>query len=124
MVKAIRKNKRQTGQQGELIAAAFLRSRGYEIVGTNWHCVYGEIDIIAAKDGVTVFVEVRTRRADTTEPALVSLTGRKRARMVLAAEAYLSNHDLANEWRIDVIAIALWNGRAPVIDHVEDALGW
>ena len=74
-----------------------------------------------------MFVEVRTRHAVTTEPALVSLTGRKRERMALAAEAYLSDHDLGLDraWRIDVIAIALRGNRdKPVIDHVEDALGW
>ncbi|MEG0918984.1 MAG: YraN family protein [Anaerovoracaceae bacterium] len=52
------------GKAGERIAAMFLKQDGYEIVEMNFRCRIGEIDIIAKKDDVLVFIEVKTR---TTE---------------------------------------------------------
>jgi putative endonuclease len=114
-----------TGQKGETLAAAYLRQRGYEIVGTNWRCSRGEIDIIARAGETLVFVEVRTRHADTTAEAFESVSVRKQNRMQVAVHLYLAEHELENvTWRIDVIAIALPRVGKPLIEQVEDALDW
>ena len=39
-----------------------LAAHGYRILGSNWRCVYGELDVIAEDAGELVFVEVKTRR--------------------------------------------------------------
>jgi putative endonuclease len=116
----------KTGQRGEELAADHLRHNGYVIITTNWHCKVGEIDIVANKDDVLVFVEVRTRHAATTESALESITPSKRQKMINSAYTYVNANDLPSEtfWRIDVIAVALDRSGSPIIDHVEDALGW
>lgn len=116
----------ETGQQGERIAQHHLEQYGYTIITTNWRCQFGEVDIVAANGETLVFVEVRTRRSTSSEDALASITPKKRDRMVKAAYAYLTAHDLPQDtlWRIDVIAVALRSRQQPVIDHVEDALGW
>lgn len=49
------------GKKGEIIAAAYLRRMGYEILALNYRAGRGEIDIIAQFDGTMVFVEVKTR---------------------------------------------------------------
>jgi len=114
-----------TGQQGETAARDHLTARGYAIVAANVRSGGGEIDLVARQDGVTVFVEVRTRHSVDTGDALASITPRKRERMLRAVDAYLAAHDLQETaWRIDVIGVTLRGQRSPEITHVEDALGW
>ena len=116
----------KTGQRGEQIAADYLRNKGYAVIAQNWHCTYGEIDIVAQYQDTLVFVEVRSRHTETTEVAFESITARKRERMVNSAYVYLEAQGLSTEtlWRIDVIGIALPRSGSPTIDHVENALGW
>jgi putative endonuclease len=116
----------KTGQHGEALAVDYLRGNGYQIITQNWHCTYGEIDIVAQRQGTLVFVEVRSRHGETTEAAFASITPRKRERMVNSAYVYLDDQDLPTEtnWRIDVIGIALPHSGSPIIDHVENALDW
>ena len=52
------------GAVGEVLAARFLRDKGYQILSSNYRCRQGEIDIIAVKDIYIVFAEVKTRRQD------------------------------------------------------------
>jgi putative endonuclease len=113
------------GQYGEQLAVDYLTQRGYSIVTTNWHCKAGEIDIVAQKDNLLVFVEVRTRSADTTEGAFESITPRKQKRMIAAVQTYLSEKEQeALDWRVDAIGIAIPRSGTPIIEHAEDALGW
>ena len=118
-------SKKHTGERGEDIAAWHLQGKGYNIVARNWQCTRGELDIIATKDEVLVFVEVRTRHAPNTEAALISITPRKRERLIASAYTYIEEQALDNPlWRIDVVAVALPRYGQPIIEHVEDALGW
>lgn len=115
----------ETGQQGERIAARYLAQRGYTLLATNWRCTGGEIDIVAQHRDILVFVEVRTRRANSVDPALESITPRKRQRMLTAAHMYLAQAGLENcEWRIDVIAVAFRHNSTPVVEHLENGLDW
>jgi putative endonuclease len=119
-------SRQATGQYGQDHAIQFLKTQHYAVIDTNWRCIGGEIDIIAQDEtGIWVFVEVRTRHAPSTEAALMSITPRKRQRMVHAAYAYLHAHELPDDtaWRVDVIAVAL-SGQSVIIDYVEDALDW
>lgn len=113
------------GQRGELLAAEYLKRRDYTILATNWRCKNGEIDIVAQKADTLVFVEVRTRRSESTEGAFESITARKRSRMIAAAQAYVAAHELDHaDWRIDMIGIAIPKRGAPIIEYAEDVLGW
>lgn len=115
----------QTGQQGETLAATYLQQQGYEIISRNWHCPQGELDIVARQGNVWVFIEVRTRRAITSESAFASISIGKRQRLVAAIYAYLQAHDLeVADWRVDVVAVALQRQKPPLIEHLEDALDW
>jgi len=114
-----------TGQHGEALAVAYLQKKGYEIVARNWHCQYGEIDIVARGELGLVFIEVKTRHAATVNSALTAITAKKRDKLIKSAYSYISAHDLDDEhWRIDAIGIALNKQRKPIIAHVEDALDW
>ena len=115
-----------TGAAGEEIARRFLRAKGYLILDANWTTAFGEIDIVAKRNDVLVFVEVKTRRAASTETALEAVTPSKHERILKAVYQYLHVHDIDSEtvWRIDVIAVAIAGDRQPRIDHVEDAFDW
>jgi putative endonuclease len=113
------------GAFGERLAAGHLRRAGYEIVATNVPVrPWGEIDIVARRDGVLVLVEVRTRRGDHFGGAVWSITPMKQRRMLRAAKAYLAALDDATpEVRIDVVLVNMdARGRLQEIEHIENAL--
>lgn len=113
------------GSRGEALAAQHLQQRGYRILETNWRCRVGELDIIAQQGETLVFVEVRTRRAHSTEEAFASVTADKQERFLRAVQIYLNTQATEEvDWRMDVIGIALPRHSAPIIEHVEDALDW
>lgn len=117
--------KEQIGKIGEALAAKMLSSKGYKIIALNWRCSRGEIDIIALDQGCYVFVEVRTRRAESTEAAFASVRSKKQQRLIDSSRWYCSEY-LGEDtpWRIDVVAVALPYRGSPVVDHVENALDW
>jgi putative endonuclease len=113
------------GRYGEQLAVNHLRKAGYEIVKTNWRCPLGEIDIIAQKDNILVFVEVRSRHAENTEASFESVNTRKQTKLTALANDYVDTHKLDDlTWRIDVIGVAIPRMGKAIIEHVEDALGW
>lgn len=116
----------KTGAAGERIASAYLRSQGYAIRQTNWSTTVGELDIIAQRGDLLVFVEVKTRRDQDTEAALAAVTPAKHERVLKAVYQYLHDHDIDSEaqWRVDVIAVAIPPDGPPRVDHVEDAFDW
>ncbi|MEM7347302.1 MAG: YraN family protein [Chloroflexota bacterium] len=122
---AKRDARKQTGNQGEQIAAQYLSNQGYRIVKQNWRCSVGEVDLIVQNEEFLVFVEVRTRRGSRFGTAEESITATKQARLVELAQTYLQQYDvsISQAWRIDVIAIQLTQG-TPVINHIENAVGW
>jgi len=109
---------------GEAEARRFLEQNGWSIVATNWHCRYGEIDLIGRDRQVLVFVEVKTRRGRSFGLPEEAVTPAKRRRLLRSAWTYLEEHSLQGaEWRVDVIAIEGRPGREPLrLDHYRDAL--
>ncbi len=96
------------GQRGEQVAAQYLGDRGYAIRARNWRCAVGELDVVTEKDGILIFVEVRTRRGDRLGTPEESITPAKRAKLITAAQTYLDEHDqIDRDWRIDVVAIEI-----------------
>lgn len=94
------------GHRGEALAALLLRLKLYRIVTTRYKTPVGEIDLIAERGGVTVFVEVKARsRADKESEALDSVN---RQRIARAAQYWLAKHPAkaATPMRFDVIFLA------------------
>ena len=116
--------RKQTGRQGEEIAAAFLSGKGYRILERNWRCSGGELDLIAADRETLVFVEVRSRSGSRFGLAEESITPAKQARLIDLAQTYLqARAEPTPRWRIDVIAVQMGRG-LPQINHIENAVGW
>lgn len=114
-------NRRSVGWGGEAVAAGHLERDGYRIIERNFSCRAGEIDIIAEKDGVTCFVEVKLRRSREFGSPLDAVTPTKRRRLVRAAQYYCILHGIADKpVSFHVIGIDR-SGDTPVIEHVPDA---
>jgi putative endonuclease len=120
----VKNSRHATGEWGEDAAAAYLSARGYIVLARNVHCSHGEIDIVAIKDELLVFVEVKTRTSHTFAYPEDSVTRRKQAFMLSAAEEYLQGHPESGEsWQFDVIAVEGKPGGKAQIAHFENVIG-
>ncbi|MET0552762.1 MAG: YraN family protein [Vicinamibacteria bacterium] len=103
------------GQAGEDHACRFLSDRGYAVRARNFRCRSGEIDVVAERDGIVVFVEVKERRGDGHGRGFESVTRGKRLRVIQAARRYASRFGLTEaRLRFDVISIDWRDGKADV----------
>ena len=109
-----------TGRWGEDIAADFLTAAGYAIVDRNWRVGHLEVDIVAVRDGEIVFVEVKTRTDDQSDP-LDAIDNRKIRHIANSAHAYLQCHDYNHSPRFDVIAVSGSTDTGYKIEHIVDA---
>ncbi len=107
----------QFGRFAETLAAWHLRLRGYRILARGYRVSVGEIDIVARRGGLVIYVEVKARK-DLSDAA-VAVTPRQTARITRAAGAFLQAHPRFSDFdqRFDVILVAPW--RWPV--HLVDA---
>lgn len=112
------------GRWGENVAAEYLEKKGYTVVDRNVRAAHGEIDIVARKDELLVFVEVRTRTSHSFSYPEDTVTLRKQAYILAAAEEYLLLHpESGDSWQFDLIAVEGSPGGIPQIDHFENILG-
>ena len=100
---------RAIGDRGEAAVARFLKRRGYRILERNYTVKGGEIDLIARRFSSIVFVEVKTRRADTDSEkygrAQDAVDEKKRGHLRYAASRYLSAHPTRLKPRFDVAEV-------------------
>lgn len=106
------------GREGEARAARYLRRDGYEILGLNYSCRMGEIDVIAKKDGYLAFVEVKLRKDASFAEAREFVTATKQNRIRKAAMQWLMANETELQPRFDVIEIYT---EANTINHIENA---
>jgi len=94
------------GISAESRAAAFLIAKGFRILARRWKSPLGEIDIVARRFRLLVFVEVKARA--NLDDAAESLGERQQRRIAAAAEIWLSrNPDYVNcDMRFDAILVA------------------
>lgn len=95
------------GLSAETWAAWWLRLKGFRILERRYRTPVGEIDLIARRGRLIIFVEVKARASH--EKALESITARQRARIESAASIYLSNRPNSNG-RFDVVTVAAKGG--------------
>ena len=101
----------RTGISAESRAAALLIAKGFRILARRWKSPVGEIDIVARRRGLLLFVEVKARAS--LDDAAWSVTPRQRARIVAAAEAWLAVNadERIRDIRFDAMLVA--PGRIP-----------
>ncbi len=114
--------RQQLGQDGEDLAVAELRRRGYRILTRNYRCRYGEIDIIAADGETVVFIEVKARRSTGFGGPAAAVTTRKQRQIGRVAQYYLGQQRQNDQpARFDVVAIAYAGSDPPRLELIVDA---
>ena len=97
--------KASVGHDAESAACSFLQNTGYRIIDRNWRTKWCEVDIIAAKDNIVSFVEVKYRSSDNQGGGVAAITPQKLRQMRFAAELWLRNHP-NNDAQLSVIEVA------------------
>ena len=112
---------KNAGTWGEAHVANYLRERGYRLLGSQWRCRFGEIDLIAQKQGVVCFVEVKLRSGGFGLPR-EAVDARKQQKLRTAAALYLSQYELDCPARFDVAEVYTDAAHSYAqIEYLEDA---
>lgn len=118
------------GKKGENIAVDYLKKKGYQILDKNYVFKIpggpqkGEIDIVAKKEDIICFVEVKMLK-DSKIPILPEekINFPKKRKLIATAESWLAKKkiSLESKWQIDVISIEIQNNKKK-ISHFENAI--
>ena len=96
-------NENNAGLAAEKLAATFLANQGLKLVTQNYHCRFGEIDLIMTDASTLVFIEVRLRSNKQFGSAAASITLQKQQKLILTAQHYLQQHGDKRACRFDVL---------------------
>jgi putative endonuclease len=116
IIKMVKTKKQEIGELGENIACEYLERKGFDIIGRNYRKKWGEIDIVAEKDGILHFIEVKSVSVQTLENVIRetekyqpedNVHPWKLKRLHRAIQTYLLEKNLENEWQLDVMAVFL-----------------
>ncbi len=113
-----------SGAAGEILAARFLREKGYTLLASGYRSRFGEIDIIASDGPYIVFVEVKTRSQGAISLPREAVTVDKQRRLLSTAALYLKSYPCRLQPRFDVVEV--WTDpvfplKAVQIDHIVSA---
>ncbi len=115
-------NKNNAGLEAEQLAATFLMGHGLKLVIQNYHCRFGEIDLIMQDAKTLVFVEVKLRNDNKFGGAAASITPQKQQKLILTAQHYLQTHGSKMHepaCRFDAILMQGFNLTSPDVQHIE-----
>ena len=113
---AVKGEKRRLGFRGESRAVKYLKSGGYKILHRNFRCHFGEVDIIAEREDVLAFIEVKTRTNDNFGAPNEAVTKQRQQRYKNCARFYFVNREIDCTVRFDIIEVT-----PDGVNHIENA---
>lgn len=115
-------NKRSLGNRGEAIAVRYLTEQGYQIIATNFACIFGEIDIIALHQECRCFIEVKLRKNLNFGYGYEAVTYKKQQHLIKTALYYLTQQRLFDvAVRFDILSIDYLNDSQYKITLIQNA---
>lgn len=96
----------ETGRKAETVAAEFLRQKGCDILHQNWRTRWCEIDIVAQRDGILYFCEVKYRLHDRQGSGLEYITRKKLEQMMFAANFWVARHQWLGDYQLCAIEVS------------------
>ncbi len=110
----------QKGKEGELLVAQYLQKEGFTLITHNYRKRFGEVDIIARKNDIIAFVEVKWRNNPLIDPA--ELVGpSKQKKIISIAKEFLSKHTYYDVvYRFDVALIEETNNSI-TLQYIDNA---
>lgn len=115
----------ETGKLGEDIARKFLLSKNYTIITSNFKTKFGEIDLVASKNHILIFVEVKLKIGEDFGRPEEMINKRKLLQVQNTAVSFLQKYPLdktnCDSYRIDAVCVVLAaNKEIERIDHYEN----
>jgi putative endonuclease len=110
----------QTGKLGEALALDFFVNKAYTILEKNWRYAHWEVDIIASKNDILHFIEIKTRRTKNYGLPEQQVGAKKMEHLVNAAEAYLHAHPKWKRIQFDILAISILKNEPVSFFFIED----
>ncbi|WP_394842423.1 YraN family protein [Pendulispora brunnea] len=125
---AVEKQARRLGasKKAEDAVVEYLQAQGFDVAARNLRLGHLEVDIVGLRDGLAVLVEVRTRGATAYEKPLASVAGKKKMRLLHAADrlwrGYLSKRPDVARMRIDVAGVTFGVDGSVHIEYIPGAI--
>ncbi len=108
------------GVYGEHLAAKYLREEHYDIKSANFKTYTGEVDLIAEKNGVLCFIEVKTRQIGGMTSPADAVNAHKQKNVRSAASVYLNRWAKTQNHRFDIIEVFLEGEELEKINHIKN----
>jgi putative endonuclease len=109
------------GELGERIAARWMERAGWRVVARRYRSGRRDIDVVAEREGVVAFVEVKARHGDAFGDPVEAVNRRKQRELVKSAQSWIDRHGRAGlSYRFDVVGV-LVRDRTVLVRHVESA---
>ena len=122
--KTLKGDTKKLGIFAEGVARRYLLEKGYEILAANYKMNFGELDIVARKNGIVSFVEVKANKKyyEGFEPEM-RVDPRKRDKLIKLATAYMLNKNLPEDpWQIDIVSVIFdFENKKAQIKHFKNA---
>lgn len=118
------RRKLDLGAKGEDLAAGWYTRRGYTVLGRNWRCREGELDLVLSRDRCVVFCEVKTRTGSGFGLPAEAVTGEKQRRLRRLATRWLGEQPASVRFadvRFDVACVTLRRGSEAELEVIEAA---
>ena len=116
-----REDRAGRGRLGEDAAVKLLRRKGYRIITRNWRRGRLELDIVARKDGVLVFVEVKARASDAQVSGYHAVGVQKKQALLQAVRLYLKGLPRPPKaYRLDIVEVQICDSGQLALNHVEN----
>lgn len=112
-------DKQKKGALGEDAVCAELERRGHRILARNYHKRVGEIDIISEIGDFIVFTEVKARKLGSMVSGLEAVDFTKKKKIVMTADAYLTENPCGLYVRYDIAEVWLTRGSVPAVVRVD-----
>lgn len=109
-----------TGKEGEDLAALYFEKEGFTILARNWRFRHKEVDLIACRNNVLHFIEVKTRTSTTFGWPEEKVSEAKMRFLMAAAEEFLESCEATMRVQFDVLAINLHPAQPPAYFLLED----
>lgn len=109
-----------TGKLGESLATDYFKNLGYTILEQNWRTGRLEVDLIAHKNNILHFIEVKSRRNNNFGAPEENVNKKKITKLIDASEQYLFLHSEWKRIQFDVLSITLLANSAPQYFLIED----
>ena len=113
-------NHNTTGTTGEIMAAKYLTQNGFALVHQNWRHSHWEVDIIASKENVLHFIEVKTRRTKKFGHPEEAVSKKKIQNLINAAEEYLYQFPQWKRIQFDILSITILKNQPVEYFFIED----